>query len=179
MKLRKIFAVAMLALSLAAVLCACSDNSVAGRMKAIEDSVKQVNVYTAELTITDGSTKVYGYKAVSTRNEQGYAVEITEGRYNSSFEYEENVSERSVTEIAAPLKFTEEDFTVFAVNNGTVNALVGKAKLASVINVSPEAPLGDARITINFDKDKVTNITVTYHAETSGQDVSYVYTFGY
>ena len=160
MKLRKIFAVAMLALSLAAVLCACSDNSVAGRMKAIEDSVKQVNVYTAELTITDGSTKVYGYKAVSTRNEQGYAVEITEGRYNSSFEYEENVSER-------------------AVNNGTVNALVGKAKLASVINVSPEAPLGDARITINFDKDKVTNITVTYHAETSGQDVSYVYTFGY
>ena len=51
MKLRKIFAVAMLALSLAAVLCACSDNSVAGRMKAIEDSVKQVNVYTAEFAL--------------------------------------------------------------------------------------------------------------------------------
>lgn len=178
MKKSKICALALVVLVFATLLCGCSDNSVGGRMKAIEQSVGQAKVYTSGYTISDGSTVVYSRKEVCTKDGDGYKAEITEGRFNSSFEFEQNTYSRSYDAIDFSVNFDEFDFVQFDVKDGTVNALLVKDNVAKVLGLSQQAPSGNAQMTIKFDRDKVTELTVKFMLD-SGRDVNYVYTFEY
>lgn len=183
MKIQKILLTMLCVALAAACLCACAtDNSVEGRMKAIEQSIKDVRRYTAELTINDVSadktTTVYSYKAEYAKADDGFDATVTEGEFSRNFGFEETTSTRKVASIATPVTVTEENIAGYSYKDGKFNCLVNADKLAEVLKLSQGAPVGSATLTCVFVKDKAQTITCNYQT-TDGKDVTYVYTFEY
>lgn len=182
MKFSKIFAVALCVILAACALCACSDDSFEGRVAALDSSVKSVKRYTVSLTVSDvngdNQTVVYSYKAVADKADQGYNVVVTEGRFNLDFKFEEISSNRTMTSLDTPVTLDETLFTGYSYKDGVLNCLVSAENLHKVLNIAEQAPVATTTVTVKFDKDKVNNITCNYQT-TSGQEVSYLFTFEY
>lgn len=183
MKIQKILLTMLCVALAAACLCACAtDNSVEGRMKAIEQSIKDVRRYTAELTINDVSadktTTVYSYKAEYAKADDGFDATVTEGEFSRNFAFEKTTSSRKVATIVVPVAVAEENIVGYSYKDGKFTCLVNADKLAEVLKLSQGAPVGNATLTCVFDKDKAQTITCNFQT-TDGKDVTYAYAFEY